>query len=336
MFCNGADASDTTALSNGPISREVTHGPFFYERIICAIRFISLHNRKLSSKFRYPASSILDSLIRNCSCSTTYTVEGEPFDSYIAYQERPISPQGTVHSAFTHRERFLCPVLPSRRHSQASRMCSSSSENCSDSEDEDSWDDYVDPPTQTNHEGGGSIISDLAKREPNKQKGVNVEKKPPKPKKERIQRSGWVNLNLTKNYGLASGWGLREGIRELMQNLYFHIHKFNSNNSADNVHGHPDGSERLVDWILESTENDTVLTYIAYNRGLTPKPRAGLHQRKNCLGYIVHRKKEGRFVLVNKKTALFRHIWSMGETSKGDREHHIGGHGTFTYRNFSS
>ena len=40
------------------------------------------------------------------------------------------------------------------------------------------------------------------------------------PKKERIKRKGLFPLNLTKNYGRKSGWGIREGIRELIQNLY--------------------------------------------------------------------------------------------------------------------
>ena len=39
-------------------------------------------------------------------------------------------------------------------------------------------------------------------------------------KKERIQRRGRVPLNMTRNYGRKSGWGVREGIRELIQNLY--------------------------------------------------------------------------------------------------------------------
>jgi hypothetical protein len=152
---------------------------------------------------------------------------------------------------------------------------------------------------------------------------------------EKVLRLGWVDLNLTSNFGRASDWGVREGIRELIQNLYFLVHKFNSNNSADNVHGTPGGSERLVDWVLETTENNTVLTYFAYARGPTPRPEAGVHQWKNYLGYIVHRKKEGRFVLVNKNTVLLRNIWSMGETSRGGKEHDIGVHGTFVYPNFA-
>lgn len=38
-------------------------------------------------------------------------------------------------------------------------------------------------------------------------------------KKERIRRRGRIPLNLTQNYGLRSGWGVRQGIRELIQNL---------------------------------------------------------------------------------------------------------------------
>ena len=39
-------------------------------------------------------------------------------------------------------------------------------------------------------------------------------------KKERIERRGRIPLNMTRNYGRKSGWGVREGIRELIQNLY--------------------------------------------------------------------------------------------------------------------
>jgi hypothetical protein len=102
-------------------------------------------------------------------------------------------------------------------------MCSSDSELWSDSEDEDSWDEYKDSNAENNHERVGSIVSHLdGGRAPNsKQNAGKVESKPRKPKKDRVQRTGWVNLNLTNTYGLASGWGVREGIRELMQNLYF-------------------------------------------------------------------------------------------------------------------
>ena len=37
--------------------------------------------------------------------------------------------------------------------------------------------------------------------------------------KDRIQRTGKVDLNLTDNYGKKSNWGVREGVRELIQNL---------------------------------------------------------------------------------------------------------------------
>ena len=46
------------------------------------------------------------------------------------------------------------------------------------------------------------------------------------PKKERIKRKGRVPLNMTRNYGRKSGWGVREGIRELIQNLYFSSKEF--------------------------------------------------------------------------------------------------------------
>jgi hypothetical protein len=40
-------------------------------------------------------------------------------------------------------------------------------------------------------------------------------------KKERIRRRGIIPVNLTSTYGQRSGWGIRQGIRELLQNLYF-------------------------------------------------------------------------------------------------------------------
>jgi hypothetical protein len=46
------------------------------------------------------------------------------------------------------------------------------------------------------------------------------------PKKERIKRTGLVGLNMTRNYGRKSGWGVREGIRELIQNLCLSNKKF--------------------------------------------------------------------------------------------------------------
>jgi hypothetical protein len=39
-------------------------------------------------------------------------------------------------------------------------------------------------------------------------------------KKERIKRRGLFALNMTRNYGIKSGWGEQEGFRELIQNLY--------------------------------------------------------------------------------------------------------------------
>jgi len=44
--------------------------------------------------------------------------------------------------------------------------------------------------------------------------------------KERIRRTGKVPLNLTRNYGLKSGWGMSQGFRELIQNLYKHSFRF--------------------------------------------------------------------------------------------------------------
>ena len=149
-------------------------------------------------------------------------------------------------------------------------------------------------------------------------------------KKERIRRTGRIPLNLTENYGLRSGWGIHQGIRELIQNLYTQFGCPSSNiNSADNVRENEDGSLRIVDWVFETTQNDQVHSYIAYAQGTKPRPhrQTGLYNRKNSLGYIIYRKPENRFILVNKNTSLSRRIWSMGETSKGTSAHHIGGHG---------
>jgi len=38
-------------------------------------------------------------------------------------------------------------------------------------------------------------------------------------KKPRVRRTGRIPLNLTRSYGQRSGWGVRQGIRELLQNL---------------------------------------------------------------------------------------------------------------------
>ena len=53
---------------------------------------------------------------------------------------------------------------------------------------------------------------------PRKQKKKRKSKR--RSKVDRIQRTGIVDLNLTDNYGLKSKWGIREGARELIQNLY--------------------------------------------------------------------------------------------------------------------
>jgi len=100
-------------------------------------------------------------------------------------------------------------------------------------------------------------------------------------------------------------------------------------NSADNVHTKPDGTPREVEWVFEG-ENDRVPTYIAYEKGKKPilGPRSILHDRKKALGYMFHRLDEGLFVLVNHNTKLSRNVWSMGETSKENAKHCIGGHGS--------
>lgn len=104
-------------------------------------------------------------------------------------------------------------------------------------------------------------------------------------------------------------------------------------NSADNVRENPDGSLRVVDWVLEKTDGDRVHTFLAYAQGTKPtlNKQTGLHDRKNALGYITLRNDTDTFILVNKDTRLSRRVWSMGETSKGGQEHHIGGHGISSY-----
>jgi hypothetical protein len=42
----------------------------------------------------------------------------------------------------------------------------------------------------------------------------------PRERKERIRRKGRIPLNLTSSYARRSGWGVHEGIRELLQNLF--------------------------------------------------------------------------------------------------------------------
>ena len=100
-------------------------------------------------------------------------------------------------------------------------------------------------------------------------------------------------------------------------------------NSADNVHTNHDGTPREVEWVFEG-EKDRVPTYIAYVKGKRTiiGPRTILHDRKKALGYMFHRLDEGLFVLVNHNTQLSRNVWSMGETSKENAKHCIGGHGS--------
>src|SRR5436305_5182317 len=40
---------------------------------------------------------------------------------------------------------------------------------------------------------------------------------------EKIQKKGLRGLNLTPDYCAKSGWGVEEGIRELLQNLYVYL-----------------------------------------------------------------------------------------------------------------
>jgi hypothetical protein len=102
---------------------------------------------------------------------------------------------------------------------------------------------------------------------------------------------------------------------------------------VDNVRSNPDGTERKVEWVLEQTENDNVITYIAWPQGKKPRPHSQthLHDRKHALGYIIHRKRECRLVLVNLNTSLSRRCWTLGKSTKSGKEHQIGKHGNFPF-----
>ena len=84
-----------------------------------------------------------------------------------------------------------------------------------------------------------------------------------------------------------------------------------------------------MEWVFELTENDRVYTYIAYEEGKKPKLYRGItvHNRKNALGWIAHRKDDDLLEIVNKKTSLERTVWNMGDTTKENKEFLIGGHG---------
>ena len=89
------------------------------------------------------------------------------------------------------------------------------------------------------------------------------------------------------------------------------------------------GTPREVESVFGG-ENDCVPTYIAYEKGKRPilGSRTILYDRKKALGYMFHRLNEGLLVLVNHNTQLSRNVWSMGETSKENAKHCIGGHGS--------
>jgi hypothetical protein len=189
--------------------------------------------------------------------------------------------------------------------------------------------------------GGPTDTSGMVKAEPEPKTKTEpkTEFKKKRRPADRVQRTGDVDLNLTDNYGRKSNWGIREGVRELIQNLYLPcLNPFPSetNNSADNVRTHANGTSREVEWVFEPGEKDRVPTYIAYTKGTKPKPDAktGLHNRKTALGYIFHRLNEKRLVLINHNTKLSRGVWSMGETTKATNEHCIGGHGMRPSLNF--
>lgn len=153
---------------------------------------------------------------------------------------------------------------------------------------------------------------------------------------EKVQKKGIRGLSLTPSYCEMTGWGIQQGLRELFQNLYnpllfLALNVINVLNRFDNVTEYPDGTGRSVEWIFEETEDGLVHSYIAYEKGTRPKPnrKTGLHNRSKALAFIIHRINEKRLVLVNRHTILSRWIWALGQTSKTNKPHQIGGHGIF-------
>lgn len=86
-----------------------------------------------------------------------------------------------------------------------------------------------------------------------------------------------------------------------------------------------------MEWVLETTDEGKIHTYLAFAKGKKPKPnpKTKLLNKDKSLGYIVYKEGYGgKLLLVNKNTSLPRQVWSMGHTTKGRAEHQIGGHGT--------
>jgi|SRR5579859_5644184 len=82
-------------------------------------------------------------------------------------------------------------------------------------DDEEDGDDDDDDESASERGGPPSPVNGNTRRFKRRQS----KKFKPRRKGDRIQRTGIVDLNLTDNYGLKSNWGIREGVRELIQNL---------------------------------------------------------------------------------------------------------------------
>jgi hypothetical protein len=92
--------------------------------------------------------------------------------------------------------------VPAKSAHQKDNGDNSSGDEEDEEEDYDSEEDY-DLEEERESLAPGNTRPPIKKRQP----------------KERIQRTGNVDLNLTENYGKKSNWGIREGVRELIQNL---------------------------------------------------------------------------------------------------------------------
>jgi hypothetical protein len=167
-----------------------------------------------------------------------------------------------------------------------------------------------------------------AEGEPQNPWGIGIVESKDQSEKPRPRRTGYMPLNIIKSYGLLSGWGVRQGIRELLQNLYqpsfYRLYV-----SVDNVRTNADGTAREVEWAVETA--DGITTYLAFEKGRKPRPnpKTKLLNKTRSLGYIIYQEGYGgKLVLVNRETKLSRQAWSIGQTTKGNGKHQIGGHGT--------
>jgi hypothetical protein len=203
-------------------------------------------------------------------------------------------------------------------------------EDMDDSEDEEDMDDkgfdVQGPFNPSYHSTGGG--TNMGKTHPSVGPSAPPKEKKKKEDKPYRRRWGHFGLCITATYGKRSGWGSKQGLRELIQNLYT-LEKLVADDSADNVCENPNGTPRAVEWVPEFTENDRVQTFIAYELGKKPRPWRGKHNRKTALGFIEYRKDQEVFQLVNKDTKLRRSVWDMGSTTKENKPHQIGGHGIY-------